>query len=91
MPRVALGIEQKRTYKEIDLKLWIKKQMKINNIKRAELAEALGVTPGRVSQLLRIPEKGEHVKTDVISYGTLLVLCNLFQVDGNEKEKLLTL
>lgn len=91
MPRVPLGIEQKRAYKEIDLKLWVKRQMKINNLKRTDVAKALGVTPERVSQLLRIPKSDEDIKTDVFSYGTLLILCNLFKADGNEKEKLLTL
>lgn len=91
MPRVALGIEQKRANKEIDLKLWVKRQIKENELKRTDVAKALNVTPARVSQMLKIPKKGERVKTDVFSYGTLLILCDLFKVDGNEKEKLLTL
>jgi len=92
MPRVKpLTTEQKRDRKVLDLKLWIKKQLKQNGMTRCDLAKALGVTPGRVTQLLHIPEKGEKEKTDVFSYGTLLILCDVFGVDGNEKEYLLTL
>ncbi len=91
MPKSVLGQEQKRRDKEIALKQWIKKQMAENDLSRTDIADVLHVTPTRVSQLLRIPKKDEHVNTDVFSYGTILILCDLFKANEYEKQKLLTL
>nr|WP_296461594.1 helix-turn-helix transcriptional regulator [uncultured Acetatifactor sp.] len=95
MPRVALNAQQKKDYKVRDLKGWVVKQMKLNGKRQADVAEVLGVSPGRVSQMLRMPDpkkdKGKRVIEDPFSYGDLLLLCNYFEVDGEEKERLLTL
>lgn len=91
MPRVALSMEQKKGYKILDLKGWVTHQMKLTGKRQEDVAKALGVTQGRVSQMLKVPKKGEKIKTDVFSYGDLLELCELFGVDGKEKERLLTL
>ena len=36
-------------------------------------------------------KKGGKLDIDVFSYGQLLTLCKYFEVDGEEKERLLTL
>ena len=99
MPRIALGEEQKKMYKILDFKGWVAKQMKLAGKNQTEVAEALGISPGRMSQMLKIPEtkdrnkkkKGEKLEMDVFSYGQVLTLCEFFGVDGEEKERLLTL
>ena len=95
MPRVALSVEQKKDYKLKDFKGWVIKQMKLNGKHQADVAKVLGVTPGRVSQMLKIkdPRKcgGMKEEKDPFSYGQVLLLCNYFGVDEEEQEKLLTL
>lgn len=99
LPRVALGGDQKKMYKVLDFKGWVTKQMKLTGKKQSEVAEALGISPGRMSQMLKVPDardrgkkkKGEKLEIDVFSYGQVLTLCAFFGVDGEEKERLLTL
>lgn len=92
MPRVALNDRQRREQKVIALKGWVTAQMKLTGKRQADVAEALGVTTGRVSQMLKIPKgKGDSVNPDPFSYGQVLALCEYFRVDGEERQKLLTL
>lgn len=91
MPRVAFSIEQKKAYKVKDFKGWIVKQMKLSGKNQTEVARALGISQPRLSSMLKIPKKGERATADPFSYGDLLILCKLFDVSGEEKEKLLTL
>lgn len=99
MPRMPLGEDQKKMYKILDFKGWVAKQMKLTRKTQTEVAEALGISPGRMSQMLKVPEpkdrgkkkRGEKLEMDVFSYGQVLTLCEFFGVDGKEKEQLLTL
>lgn len=95
MPRSALSMEQRKEYKVKDFKGWVVKQMKLNRKRQADVAEALGISIGRVSQMLKIPDpkkdKGKHITEDPFSYGQVLILCEFFGVDGEEKKRLLTL
>ena len=92
MPRVSV---KRKEYKMLDLKGWIQHQMKVTGKRQADVAEALGVSQSRVSQMLKIPDrkksKNEKVTVDPFSYGDLLSLCELFGVDGEEKKRLLTM
>lgn len=95
MPRVALSVEQKKGYKLKDFKGWVIKQMKLNGKRQADVAEVLGVSAARVSQMLKIPDpkkdRGKKVEEDPFSYGQVLLLCDFFGVGSEEKERLLTL
>lgn len=91
MPRVALTMEQRKDYKVLDFKSWVIKQMKLNGKRQSDVAKILGVSNGRVSQMLRFPKKGEKLKTDVFSYGQLLLLCEYFNADEEERRRLMTL
>lgn len=95
MPRVALSQGQRRDYKLRDFKVWVTMQMKLNKKRQADIAEVLGVSVGRVSQMLKIPDpkkdKGKKEEKDPFSYGQVLLLCHYFGVGGEEKERLLTL
>lgn len=92
MPRVALNDRQRREQKIIGLKGWVAAQMKLNGKRQADIAEALGVTTGRVSQMLKVPKgKGDKTNPDPFSYGQVLILCEFFGVDEDERRKLLTL
>lgn len=92
MPRVAI---KRKEYKILDLKAWVVHQMKLTGKNQADVAEALGVTQGRISQMLKIPDKkkdkGKNIQMDPFSYGDLLTLCELFEINGEEKQRLLTL
>lgn len=88
MPRVVI---KKKDYKILDLKGWVVHQMKLNGMKQSDIAKALGISQPRVSGMLKIPKKGEHVPMDVFTYGDLLTLCELFNVSDEEKIRLLTL
>lgn len=96
--RVALGEEQKKMYKILDLKGWVEKQRKLNKKTLEEVADALGISTGRLSQMLKVPEpkdrmkkkKGGKFQVDEFSYGQVLILCKYFEVDEKEKERLLT-
>ncbi len=91
MPRVALTAAQRRDYKLRDFKGWVTKQMKLNGKRQADVAEALGVSQARISQMLKIPQKGDRTNPDPFSYGQVLALCEYFEVDGEERQRLLTL
>lgn len=92
MPRVALTAAQRREYKVRDFKGWVTMQMKLNGKRQADVAEALGVSQGRVSQMLKISKgKGDKADSDPFSYGQVLCLCEFFGVDGEERQKLLML
>lgn len=99
MPRSALGEEQKKMYKILDFKGWVAKQMKLTGKRQYEVAKALDISPGRLCQMLEIPDtkdrgkkkKGGKLEMDVFSYGQVLTLCEFFGVDREEKERLLTL
>lgn len=93
MPRVALSQDQQKVYKLNDFKGWIQKQMKLHGKRQADLAEVLGLSPGRISQMLEIPDPAgrKKVTEDPFSYGQVLVLCEYFGVDEEEKARLLTL
>lgn len=88
MPRVTI---KKKEYKVLDLKGWVVHQMKMAGLKQSDLAEALGISQPRISMMLKIPKRGEKMPVDVFTYGDLLILCELFGVSGEEKQKLLTL
>lgn len=96
MPRVDL---KKKEYKILDFKGWVKHQMHLNEKKQKDVAEALDISPGRLSQMLKIPDvktrsrkkKGEKLEMDVFSYGQVLTLCEFFEVDVEERKKLLIL
>lgn len=91
MPRVALITAQRREYKVRDFKGWVTMQMKLNGKRQADVAAVLGISAGRVSQMLKIPQKGDRANLDPFSYGQVLALCEYFEVDGEERQKLLTL
>lgn len=96
MPRINL---KKKEYKILDFKGWVVKQMKLTGKNQGEVAEALGISQGMISQMLKVPDpkergkkkKGGKLSIDVFSYGQVLTLCEFFEVDGKEKERLLTL
>lgn len=91
MPRVSI---KRREYKLKDLKGWIYKQMKLKGMKQADIALALGVSRGRVSQMLKVApkkDKKEKIEPDPFSYGDLLILCELFEANDDEKKQLLTM
>lgn len=87
MPRVSI---KRKEYKLKDIKGWVAMQMKLNHMRQADIGEALGISQSRVSQILKVPEKGQRV-TDDFTYGDLLTLCELFGTEGEEKQRLLTL
>lgn len=93
MARAALSPEQKRAYKLKDFKGWVVKQMKLNGLNQSDLGKAIGVSQVRVSQILKIPDSKSktRVNPDPFSYGDLLILFDLFETPGEERERLLTL
>lgn len=62
---------------------------------QAEVAKALGLSQGRLSQMLKVPDpkkdKGKKEEKDPFSYGQVLILCDFFEADREEKARLLTL
>lgn len=96
MPRVDI---KKKEYKILDFKGWVIHQMHLNKKKQKDVAEVLEISPGRLSQMLKVPEvkdrskkkKGEKLKIDEFTYGQILTLCEFFGVDEKEKARLLTL
>ena len=90
MPRVYLNAEQKKEYKLKDIKGWVASQMRVNHLNQSDLAKELGITQSRVSQLLKVSQKGEKQKDD-IRYGDLLILFRLFGTAAEDKDRLLTL
>lgn len=92
MPRVALSQEQRMEYKLRDLKKWVKMQMAATGKNQTDVGKAIGLPQSSVSLMLKIPDKkGERERKDPFTYGQVLALCELFEVDGKEKERLLTL
>ncbi len=95
MPRVALSMEQKMEYRLKDFKKWVKMQMAAKGKTQADVGEVLGLSRGRVSQMLKIVDpkrdKGKKEEKDPFSYGQVLVLCEFFGANEEEKKKLLTL
>jgi hypothetical protein len=92
MPRVE---SKKKDYKLKDFKGWVVQQMHINHKTQKDVGDALGLSHGRVSQMLKIPDskkdKGKRIDPDPFSYGQVLTLCEFFGVDKEERGKLLTL
>ncbi len=89
MPRVSA---KRKEYKVKDLKGWVVMQMKLHGMNQADVAKALGLSQPQISNRLKISKKrGERVTTDPFSYGDLLTLCELFDVSGEEKQRLLTM
>lgn len=89
MPRI---LAKKQEYKVLDLKKWIKMQMAANDMNQTMVGEALGISQEMVSKRLsNKKEGGRIVNKDPFSYGDLLILCDLFGVDKEEKQKLLTM
>ncbi len=86
MPRVDA---KKKEYKLQDFKKWIKTKMAATDKTQEDVGKALGLSQGRVSQMLRC--KGKNVEKDPFSYGQVLTLCVLFGASEEEKEKFLTL
>lgn len=94
MPRIALTAQQKMEYKLVDFKIWVDGQMRRNHISQAEVGKALGISQGRVSQMLKVPDKkkkGKDVNLDPFSLGQVIALFELFQADEDEIKKLLKL
>ena len=92
MPRVSLSAEQKKAYKLKDFKKWVRMQMAANRITQTTVGQALGISQETLSQRLKDKKiGGKIVNKDPFSYGDVLILCNLFGVDKDEREKLLTL
>lgn len=96
MPRVALGAEQRLEHKLEDFKIWIHGQMKRTNKTQKDIGTALNLSQQRVSKMLQIYDKSSKKQRldkdnlDPFSYGQVLILCDLFKIDGEEKQKLLT-
>lgn len=89
MPRVSA---KRKEYKVKDLKGWIVMQMKLHGMNQADVAKALGRSQPQISYMLKIPKNGrEKITADPFSYGDLLTLCELFDVSGEEKQRLLTM
>lgn len=94
MPREALSVKQKQAYKLNDFKKWVKMQMAATGKTQADVGEALGLAQCTVSQMLKIPDKKKKkrkVNPDPFSYGQVLILCEYFGVDKEEKSRLLTM
>lgn len=95
MPRVSLCKEQQLNFKANDFKAWVWKQMKLKGKRQEDVAELLGISAGRVSQMLKFQDakgdKGRKVQPDPFSYGQVLLLCDYFEVSEEEKVRLLTL
>lgn len=94
MPRVALSAEQRREYKLKDFKLWVHSQMRRCQMTQKDVGEALGLSQVRVSQMLDVRDKKKQDKKkdiDPFSYGQVLILCELFGADEEERQKLLML
>lgn len=91
MPRMTLNAEQRIAYKLKDFKIWVCGKMKLTHKTQADVGRALGISQVRVSQMLDVREKkkGEKSDPDPFSYGQILILCELFGVDEEERKKLL--
>ncbi len=92
IPRIEA---KKKEYKLKDLKKWVKIKMAEKNKTQADVAKVLDLSQGRVSQMLKVPDpkrdKGKKEEKDPFSYGQVLILCDFFEADSDEKARLLTL
>lgn len=88
MPRVTI---KRKEYKLLDLKLWVRRQMVLNHKTQAQVGEVLGLTQPEISYKLKIPDKKkkERVNLDTFTYGQVLDLCEFFEVDEEERKRLL--
>lgn len=94
MPRAPLGIEQKRDYKLKDFKLWVVMQMHEHGKTQADIGKVLGVSQSMVSKMLKVQDKNKKdrkIKPDPFSLGQVIVLCEYFGADTEERGRLLTL
>lgn len=83
---------KKKEYKVLDLKKWIRIQMAASGKRQSDVGKALGISQGAVSERLKDKkEGGEIINPDPFSYGDILALCELFEVSGEEKQRLLTI
>lgn len=88
MPRVTIN---KKEYKLLDFKGWVRKQMALNHKTQVQVGEVLGISQSTVSQMLKIPDKRkkEKINPDPFTYGQVLTLCEFFEVDEEERMRLL--
>lgn len=91
MPRVTIN---KKEYKLLDFKGWVRKQMALNHKTQVQVGKALGISQSKVSKMLKIPNKGkkekeEKINPDPFTYGQVLTLCEFFEVDEEERMRLL--
>lgn len=90
MPRILLSAEQRRAYKLKKFKIWVHVKMKSTRLTQADVGKALGISQVRVSQMLDVREKkGKRSDPDPFSYGQVLILCDLFGADEEERKRLL--
>lgn len=92
IPRIEA---KKKEYKLKDFKKWVKIKMVEKNRTQGDVAKVLDLSQGRLSQMLKVPDpkkdKGKKEEKDPFSYGQVLILCDFFDVDSDEKARLLTL
>ena len=89
MPRITA---KKKEYKVLDLKKWIRMQMAASGKKQSDVGKVLGISQCAVSERLKDKKKGgKIINPDPFSYGDVVALCELFEVSGEERQKLLTL
>lgn len=101
MPRAPLTMEQRRDYRLLDFKAWVSGQMKVNHLLQKDVADALGISQVRVSQMLDTPDKRKKrkrhrekegkIEPDPFSLGQVITLFELFETDPEERKRLLTL
>lgn len=95
MSRVTFNMEQKKAYKLKDFKKWVKMQMTATGKTQSDVGKALGLSQSQVSQMLKRYDprivSNPKVNPDPFSYGDLLILFDLFETDGEERKRLLTL
>lgn len=88
MPRITA---KKKEYMIKDLAGWVKGKMHTCELKEQDVAQELGITQQALSNRLNPKKYKSGEIKDPFSYGDLLTLFKLFGVDGEEKERLLTL
>lgn len=94
MPRVSLTQEQKMKCKLLGFKAWVHGQMKINHLTQREVAKALGISQTKLNGMLKTPDKkkkDEKIKTDPFTLGQIIILFELFEVEPEERQRLLML
>lgn len=88
MPRIKA---KKREYMIRDLAGWVAGKMHTCGFKQEDVAKELGISQQALSNRINPGKYKRGEIKDPFSYGDMLTLCKLFDVDGEEKEKLLTL